>query len=213
MDLTQEIVDFALLGAEWVLWLLMALSVISVAVMIERVLFLRQRRIDLVRLERSVVDAIRNNDHVPLEEGFGTSGALAARVGLSGVKAGLAAASGTTEGAAEAMNAEKARIRKAYEERLVVLATLGNNAPFIGLFGTVLGIVAALHDLAVNPQGGAEAVVGNLKDALVATAVGLIVAVPAVIAFNLFNRRVRAASADADTVAHVVLAELHRREA
>jgi biopolymer transport protein ExbB/TolQ len=208
MNLTDEIVGFALLGAEWVLWLLLALSVLSIGVMIERVLFLHKRKVDLHAIEQAVIAAIRSREPGALDQRFGGSDALASRVAIAGVKAG----DDGVDAAAEAMSSEKARVKKRYEENLVVLATLGNNAPFIGLFGTVLGVVAALHDLKDNPQGGADAVMGSLSEALVATAVGIIVAIPAVVSFNLINRRLRAAAADADGVAHIVLAELHGRE-
>jgi biopolymer transport protein ExbB len=205
MNLTEEIVNFALLGAEWVLWMLLALSVLSIGVMIERVLFLRRRAVDLAAIEQAVVAAIRGSERDALDQRFAASEALAARVAIAGVKGGRDG----VDAAAEAMNSEKTRVRKRYEENLVVLATLGNNAPFIGLFGTVLGVVAALHDLKMNPTGGPDAVMGSLSEALVATAVGIIVAIPAVVGFNLLSRRVRTAAADADGVAHVVLAELH----
>jgi biopolymer transport protein ExbB len=92
---------------------------------------------------------------------------------------------------------------------LIVLGTLGNNAPFIGLFGTVLGIIKAFSDLAENTQGGADVVMAGISEALVATAVGLIVAIPAVIAFNYFNRRVRAVTTATDDLAHTILSELY----
>jgi biopolymer transport protein ExbB len=202
MDLTRELVDFALLGADWVLWLLVALSIVSIGVAVERVLFLRQRRIDLAALDQAVVKAVRERGALG---GDHAGDALAVRVAQAGIRAGADGA----DAAAEAMNAEKSKVRQGYEANLVVLGTLGNNAPFVGLFGTVLGVVAALHDLEANPQGGAEAVMGSLSAALVATAVGLIVALPAVVAFNLLNRAVRRAAADADAIAHTVLAELH----
>ena len=74
---------------------------------------------------------------------------------------------------------------------LVILGTLGNNAPFIGLFGTVIGIIKAFNDLSLNPEGGPSVVMAGISEALVATAVGLLVAIPAVIAFNIFNRIVK----------------------
>jgi hypothetical protein len=67
---------------------------------------------------------------------------------------------------------------------LGTLGTLGNNAPFIGLFGTELGIMKAFADLSRNQLGGVAAVMSGISEALVATAVGLMVAIPAVIAFN-----------------------------
>src|SRR5690606_2779269 len=139
---------------------------------------LRRRSLALEPLQAAIVTAIRDGAPEALERAYEAHDAMAARVALVGVRAGREG----VEIAAEAMNAEKARARQTYEAHLVVLGTLGNNAPFIGLFGTVLGIVAALHDLAANPQGGAEVVMARLSEALVATAVGLLVALPAVVA-------------------------------
>ena len=90
--------------------------------------------------------------------------------------------------------------------RLGILGTLGNNAPFIGLFGTVLGIIKAFADLAKN-QGaaGRPVVMRGISEALVATAVGLLVAIPAVIAYNIFQGRVRRTMRRIDTMAHLIL--------
>jgi biopolymer transport protein ExbB len=94
------------------------------------------------------------------------------------------------------------------EKNLGVLGTLGNNAPFIGLFGTVLGIIRAFADLARNQSGGATVVMTGISEALVATAVGLMVAIPAVVAYNVFQGRVRRGLGRIDAVAHVVLGAL-----
>nr|WP_320116514.1 MotA/TolQ/ExbB proton channel family protein [uncultured Desulfuromonas sp.] len=74
------------------------------------------------------------------------------------------------------------------QKRLTVLATLGNNAPFIGLFGTVLGVIKAFHDLHLQEGSGIKVVMGGISEALVATAMGLLVAIPAVIAYNAFSK-------------------------
>jgi biopolymer transport protein ExbB len=106
------------------------------------------------------------------------------------------------------MVGRKAHERMRLERNLAFLGTLGNNAPFIGLFGTVLGIIRSFHDLAGNQAGGVGIVMAGISEALVATAVGLLVAIPAVIGFNFFNRRVRQVLANVDALAHVVLAQL-----
>src|SRR5690606_10623057 len=80
MNLTQELVDIALWGAEWVLWLLLVLSVLSIGVMIERGLFLRQRRLDLAALEAAAIEGVRAGLPGALDERFGDSPAMAARV-------------------------------------------------------------------------------------------------------------------------------------
>jgi biopolymer transport protein ExbB/TolQ len=80
--------------------------------------------------------------------------------------------------------------RGRFEEGLTVLATLGSNAPFIGLFGTVLGIIQAFGALGAHRTDAADIMVG-ISEALVATAVGLFVAIPAVVAYNVFSRRLK----------------------
>src|SRR5262249_27515810 len=77
--------------------------------------------------------------------------------------------------------------------------------PFIGLFGTVLGIIKAFADLSRNQAGGAGAVMSGISEALVATAVGLMVAIPAVLGFNFFPGRVRRTLGRVDAMAHLIL--------
>jgi biopolymer transport protein ExbB/TolQ len=95
-----------------------------------------------------------------------------------------------------------------YERRLGFLATLASNAPYIGLFGTVLGIVRSFRDLAANMTEASSAVMAGIAEALIATAVGLVVAIPAVIAFNIFKARVMQAVTDGQSLARVLLAQL-----
>ena len=207
MSLTEQFLNFALLGAEWVMWLLVALSIVSVGVMIERAMFLRARRIDVDTLTQDAKKALREGDVTAFEKRYQGSLAMPAQVAVRG----LAEQDRGIDTVSEAMNSEKTRARKDYERYLVILGTLGNNAPFIGLFGTVIGVIQAFQDLSTDSQGGAEVVMSGISEALVATAVGLLVAIPAVIAFNYFNRRVREAVTATDDVAHTILAELHGR--
>jgi biopolymer transport protein ExbB len=128
-----------------------------------------------------------------------------ARVGL----VGLSEMTRGREAAAEAMASAKSRERLNLEKRLGILGTLGNNAPFIGLFGTVLGIIKAFADLAQNQgSGGAAVVMKGISEALVATAMGLLVAIPAVIAFNVFKGKVKDAVTNTQLLSRLVLAEL-----
>ena len=204
MDISKQFVEFALMGQEWVLWFLVGLSVLSVGIMIERGLYFRRQRIDLEALERDVRRALASGEEAALEQRYGASPAMAARVALSGLRERTRG----PDAVAEAMNGEKTRARQAQEQGLVVLGTLGNNAPFIGLFGTVLGIIAAL-DKMTGAQGDLQVVGDDLSRALVATAVGILVAIPAVVAFNLYQRRVRAEVSRTDAVAHVILSQVH----
>lgn len=208
MDLTSKFLAFTLLGAQWVLWLLIILSVLSVATMIERALYFLRRRVDLEQLMREVREAVRSGNVEPTIKKYESSEAIEAIVATTGMREsrrGVGAAS-------EAMISARAQQRSLLERRIAFLGTLGNNAPFIGLFGTVLGIIKAFHQLAENSQAGAQTVMSGISEALVATAVGLMVAIPAVLAFNYFMRRVRGMVAQGDTVAHVILTELRAEE-
>lgn len=76
------------------------------------------------------------------------------------------------------------------ERYIGIVGTIGNIAVYIGLFGTVLGIIRAFHDISVAGAGGMSIVIGGVAEALVCTATGLAVAIPAVIAYNYFSKRV-----------------------
>jgi len=200
MHLTERILGFTLLGSEWVLWLLVGLSVLSVAVMVERALALSNDR-DSDGLARDLLALLRKGEIDKARKavtGLRSPAAAVAAAGIDNYDRG-------SEAVAEAMASTKARLRIDLERNLGVLGTLGNNAPFIGLFGTVLGIIKAFADLSRNQAGGAAAVMSGISAALVATAVGLMVAIPAVIAFNFFQGRVRKAMARVDAMAHLVL--------
>ena len=205
--LTGKLLRFTLSSAEWVLWLLVALSIASLAVMLERAVFFRARRLQrgeeiASRLARGELDGLR-----PLLEG---QQALEARV----LQQGLAVLSEGPEMVEEVMAATMAAERPRYERFLSFLGTLGSNAPFIGLFGTVLGIIKAFNDLgAVAIRGSAiqQTVMTGISEALVATAVGLAVAIPAVVAYNLFTRGLKSRVTRAQGLAHALVAAARSR--
>ena len=204
MHLTQRILGFTLLGSEWVLWLLIALSILSVAVMVERAICFAGTGGNSNALGRQMLERLLASDPAGatrLLEGHRAPAAAVAAAGIAELPRGADAVSETMAGA-------KARLRVELERHLGILGTLGNNAPFIGLFGTVLGIIKAFSDLARNQASGAGAVMSGISEALVATAIGLLVAIPAVIAFNIFQGRVRKAMAEIDAIAHLVLSTI-----
>lgn len=82
-------------------------------------------------------------------------------------------------------------LRLSLETRLGILATFGNNAPFIGLFGTVLGVIQAFHMIGLNNTFDVQPIMQGISEALIATATGLFVAIPCVMAYNYFTRRVK----------------------
>ena len=204
-DLVSELLNMTLLGTEWILWILVILSVVSIAIVVERFwFFFRQGHLKPETIEQ-FYQTLRHRDFegaITLCSNFPSS--LEAKVALEGVthrEAGINAMQ-------EAMHGYLMRQRKTLDRGLVVLATLGNNAPFIGLFGTVLGIIKAFHDLGLNPAGGATVVMAGISEALVATAVGLLVAIPAVIAFNYFQLRIKVLTTDAQAMINTLVAGL-----
>jgi biopolymer transport protein ExbB len=204
MHLTQRILGFTLLGSEWVLWLLIGLSVLSVAVMVERAIFLATGRVDFDALAKELLVSLKDGDAAAARRSVAGRRAPEAQVAA----AGLEQYGRGTDAVSEAMASVKSRLRLDMERNLGVLGTLGNNAPFIGLFGTVLGIIKAFADLSRNQTGGAGAVMSGISEALVATAVGLMVAIPAVIAFNFFQGRVRKSLGRVDAMAHLILSAM-----
>jgi biopolymer transport protein ExbB len=201
MHMTQHLLTFTLFGSEWVLWLLIFLSVLSVAVMVERAIAMSGRLVDFEGVGEKLRQALASGDLKAARAVLGEGQSPEARVALVGLDE---LALGSTA-AVEAMASARARERLALEKHLGILGTLGNNAPFIGLFGTVLGIIKAFADLAKNQGGGAAVVMAGIADALVATAVGLLVALPAVVAFNIFQGRIRRTMGRVDALAHLVL--------
>lgn len=183
--LSQKLIGLSLLGAEWVLWLLVGLSVLALAVVIDRlVLFLRTRE-DIPGLEPVLTKALASGDLCSAQQAVAHDSFVrnVLRAGLDQIANGNRDP-GTVE---QAMLGATARERARYEKRLTPLGTIGNSAPFLGLFGTVLGIVQAFYQMG---KFGATAAAGNqvimtaIGEALVTTGLGIMVAIPAVAAFN-----------------------------
>jgi len=219
-------------GAAWVLWLMLILSVVSLAIMLERAWLYFSLRDDVGGLMRELGKLLRAGDLEGARKRLEASPSAEAAV----VLAGVVEANYGSEAASEAMAGASALQKTKLEKRLAYLGTLGNNAPFIGLLGTVIGIVGAFEELgkanakpaaqaagaaaaaaaaaAANPgsQIASAAVMSNIAEALVATAVGLVVAIPAVAAFNMFQRIVKTTLSNTDALGHVLLAYLKSTE-
>ena len=203
-DIGSRLLDLMLrAGSSWILYLLLGLSLAAVTIMLDRIWFYLQERPPRARLAAAVVALGKGGAAAALAKltDARSMEAAVARACLSHADDGVAA---VEERKAGAIEEERAR----YERRLAFLGTLGNNAPFIGLFGTVLGIIRAFHDLAGNSLQGTQAVMSGIAEALVATGVGLLVALPAVAAYNIFTRRVERAASASEVLAHEILALL-----
>lgn len=91
----------------------------------------------------------------------------------------------------QALRKQTQEEQRKMESGLTMLASIGSTAPFVGLFGTVLGIMHALHEISASGSASLDVVAGPIGDALIATAIGIAVAVPAVLAYNFFIRRAK----------------------
>jgi biopolymer transport protein ExbB len=207
--LEDGMMAFALLGAGWVLWLLVALSVLCLAISFERVLFLSRDGSDRNALRAAFAhfgedSSAGGNAVETLRAKVAGLHGFEARVLQSGLAATRWGSDATEKAFASSIGAEKLKM----DRGLVVLATVGSNAPFVGLFGTVLGIIQSFHDLAVNTAEASEAVMAGISEALVATAVGLLVAIPAVVLYNTFTRWNRSRVSRVESLANLVLSRV-----
>lgn len=194
-------------GAEWVLWFLVALSGVVVVVGLERWFYFFRRSGDTRALATALEGHLRSGVRGGAPAWPRGGKALAARV----VDAGLPLLDDGPAAVTEAMKSRAALERELLERRLTILGTIGNNAPFVGLLGTVIGVVHAFDELgraAAAGQQQSATVMSGIAEALVATAVGLMVAIPAVAVYNYFHRRLASLESSSDVLTHLVLAHV-----
>ena len=182
--ITEQISLFAFYAARGILLLLLVLSVFSVTFFIERLIFFLRhflKKDETVFADLEAADSM-DSVRIVLEGNRFDEG----RVVLKGLSD-----QGQSREAFEKKVSAYAHAEKVKWERFsLFLGSVGSNAPFIGLLGTVLGILKSFADLGLSTKGGPAVVMAGISEALVVTAVGLAVAIPAVIFFNICKRRV-----------------------
>lgn len=200
----EALVDLAGTGALWVMYTLIALSAIQLALIVERsVVFYRTRAPKDLRAR--VRDALNGGNMKAVGMTVINGRSLEAKV----ITAGVANYDRGVDATGDLMRSAMIDEKQQLERGLSFMGTLGNNAPFLGLFGTVLGIMHAMADMSTSAGGQASrAVMGGISEALIATAVGLMVALPAVAAFNFFQRQIKTRSASADSLGGELIAQL-----
>ena len=192
-------------GAEWVLWILVILFTIVVAISLER-WFYFQRRSGNTQIMASVLENYLRGKTSNLQWPKGGR-AFSARI----VEAGLAMVDYGPEAVTQAMQSRAALEHELLERRLIILGTIGNNAPFVGLFGTVIGVVHAFVELGQAAAAGQQqtsTVMIGIAEALVSTAIGLFVAIPAVALYNYFQRRMQSMESSADVLSRLLLTHI-----
>lgn len=197
--------SFANSGGDWVIYLLIAASVWSIAIILERfVIVLRQQRFTNAWETMIAEEWSKEGPAEALEQTrkkMAEGNNIVSRVVSDLIQNSKHIALTKQEQLEIRLSLEKRYL----EKRLLVLGTLGNNAPFIGLLGTVLGVIRAFHDLA-STAGGPEVVMQGLSEALIATAVGILVAIPCVAAYNLLQKRIKDILLDLDHIGKRVIA-------
>jgi biopolymer transport protein ExbB len=195
---------FTYVGAEWVLWLLLVLSVVSVAFVVERLIYFNRHSVPDTAALLPLLSAGKFDEAKAI---------LAGRRGMEAavVLAAIESAPQGPDSVEEVIASTIAREKPQYERFLGFLGTVGSNAPFVGLFGTVLGIIKAFHDLGASGAKGAQiqqTVMAGISEALVATAVGLAVAIPAVVGYNVFTRWLKTLTSSTNSLGHALVGHL-----
>jgi biopolymer transport protein ExbB len=202
MNIILALNSFANLGATWVMWLLVGLSVLGLGIVIERTIVYTSSRDDLGRLRRQLHAALDSGDLEVARNKLDESPSYEARI------ASAALGSADADSANERVAGATSLARLDMEKNLAFLGTVGNNAPFVGLLGTVIGIVRAFHALNASAGQVSAGLMVEIGEALTATAIGLLVALPAVAFFNLFQRIIRVRLSRAEALCHEIVAHL-----
>lgn len=207
LSLIQVFLKLAQLGAEWVMYLLLAMGFIAAVLVFERLYLYMSTQVDVTRLARNLIEALQAGRVERARELVKSGKGIEQRV----VSDALSLYTEGAEAVEEIAQASMIKERQRYERSLSYLGTVGSNAPFIGLLGTVIGVIIAFAELGRNPKGGLEVVGPGISEALVATAVGLVVAIPSLMCFNWMKGLLKKRLASSDFLARIIVTQLKRR--
>ena len=198
----ERLIEISSIGPAWVLWLLLVLSLLSVGTIIERAIFFRRRRLKMIPFSRELEEKLRSEDlnavRALLKDTHGFESVALLRT-LEWFDDGAEAMSEVLESAIREQRLE-------LDQGSAFLGTVGNNAPFVGLLGTVLGVVDAFQELGDTSGAAIGSVMSGISQALIATALGIAVALPAVVAYNFFTKRANDIEDNSRALMNLVLA-------
>lgn len=200
---TEKIFAVAHYADQFVLLVLVLMSVISIAMIFERFMTLKKVASESERVRARVRMALQTGSVADYEDIAKDPTSIEGRAAGQALKHFK---QNGEPGFTEVFNTFILTEKPDLEKFLPVLATIASNAPFIGLFGTVLGIMKAFNDLALAPEAGQQTVMAGISVALVATAAGLFVAIPAGMFFNYFTRKVRTIITSVESVKELGIA-------
>jgi biopolymer transport protein ExbB/TolQ len=194
LSLIETFTKLAGLGAEWVMWLLIALFFST--------------NINVTSVARKLIGFLESQEIEQARALVGKGKGMEERV----VSDALSMYERGADAVEEVAHASLIREKQRYERALMYLGTVGSNGPFIGLLGTVIGVIISFAELGRNPKGGLEVVGPGISEALVATAVGLLVAIPSVVTFNWFKSLLKQRVNNTDFLTRLVIAQLKRND-
>ena len=201
--INEKIFSIAHYADQVILIFLLVLSVISIGLILERYFTLKKLSAESARVRNRLKLALQSNSVEDVEDIAKDPTSIEGRAAGYALKHMKDAGN---KGLEEIFNTFALLERPEIEKYLGFLATIASNAPYVGLLGTVLGIMKAFNDLAMAPEAGQQTVMAGISSALIATAAGLFVAIPAVIAYNHFNKQVRGIFQSIESVKELTLA-------
>jgi biopolymer transport protein ExbB len=189
----------------WDMWLLLALSIVGLAVVIERLVFFASQHGDTKGLLRAIGQRIAQDDIEGAIKVCRTERGMLPRI----LEFGLLRGEKNRADITDALSIALMEHLNALERNLGIIGTIAVIAPFVGLFGTVLGIIRAFQDIALKGNSTPAVVAAGVSEALITTASGLIIAVIAVVFFNYFKTRIKAYNQEMIVAANQMAEMLH----
>lgn len=186
-NIQERLTAFANLGAGWIMWLLVLLSIVVLAIVLERLYYLLSARDDVAQLQQDLRKHLLAKDVDAARKRLAASKSFEAQI----IHSAMEVLESGPDAVEERLNSESTIVRQRMERNLAFIGTVGNNAPFVGLLGTVIGIIRAFREMEMSGGRVSQALMSEIGEALVATAIGLLVALPAVAFFNFFNRSIK----------------------
>ncbi|HET9097674.1 MAG TPA: MotA/TolQ/ExbB proton channel family protein [Candidatus Baltobacteraceae bacterium] len=189
----------------WDMWLLLLISVVGLAVVIERLVFFATQHGDTKGLLRAIGAKIAADDIDGAIKVCRSQRGMLPRILEFGLQRGEKNRADITD----ALSIALMEHLNALERNLGIIGTIAVIAPFVGLFGTVLGIIRAFQDIALKGNSTPAVVAAGVSEALVTTATGLIIAVIAVVFFNYFKTRIKSYNQEMIVAANQMAEMLH----
>jgi len=204
MNPLQDFVDFLNRGG-FAMYILLVLSIVSLGIVFERIFFFMRQHSDPAQLLRDIGDRVSKDD---------MKGAIAVCDRNRGMlpkilQFGLYRHEKSRADISDALSIALLEQLNTLEANLSIIGTVAVIAPFVGLFGTVLGIIRAFNDIALKGNSTPAVVAAGVSEALVTTAAGLLVAVLAVVFFNYFKSRIKAYNQEMIVAANKLAEMLH----